>query len=105
VRFQGIAISKVDVMENGEKVSRYKGELDLFIDGEVQTDYKGEWSRHWFLKHFKNAYDKKIMKEEFKSMHEETLYRYMYRLQAIVKRYFKLMGGELAPEKTAHIRA
>jgi len=104
IRFQGIAVTKVEVMEQGNKVGRWKGELDIFIDAKVETDYKGEWARHWFLKHFKNSYDKRIMKQEFKEMHEDSLYRYMYRIQAILKRYFKLMGGELAPEKTAQLR-
>ncbi|MBW2995273.1 hypothetical protein KY312_02885 [Candidatus Woesearchaeota archaeon] len=104
VKFQGVAISPIEVMEEGQKVSRHKGELDLFIEGKVETDFNKEWEKHWLLKHFKNTYDRKIMKEEFESMHEETLYKYMYRLQAICKRYFKLMGGELAPEKTAHVR-
>jgi hypothetical protein len=105
VAFQGIAVTKVELMEQGQKVTRYKGEIDIFIDGKIETDYKGEWKRHWFLRHFKNRYDKVIMKKEFKEMHEDTLYKYMYRLQAVVKRYFKLMGGELSPERTAAIRA
>lgn len=104
IRFQGIAISKVDVVEQGKKVTREKGEINVFIDGNVETDYKKEWENHWLLKHLKNHYDKRIMFEEFNDMHETTLYRTMYRLQAVVKRYFKLMGGELAPEKTAPIR-
>jgi hypothetical protein len=105
IKFQGIAITQVEVMEAGQKVTRHKGELDIFIEAKVETDYKGEWQKHWLLKHFRNAYDKKIMKEEFTSMHEETLYKYMYRLEAVLKRYFKMMGGELSPEKTMHVRA
>jgi hypothetical protein len=104
VQYQGIAISKVEVMEQGQKVSRYKGELNLFINGEVETDYKKEWENHWFLKHFKNIYDNKIMKEEFQDMHEECLYKLVYRLLAVCQRYFKMMGGELATERTAHVR-
>ncbi|MBW3012076.1 hypothetical protein KY311_02745 [Candidatus Woesearchaeota archaeon] len=103
ISFQGVAVSQVDVMEAGKKVTRHKGEININIEGEVQTDFNKEWENHWLLKHFKNTYDNKIMKEEFKDMHEATLYKTMYRLQSVVKRYFKLMGGHLAPEKTAPV--
>jgi hypothetical protein len=104
VQFQGVAISKVDVMELGQKVSRQKGELNIYIDAKIETDYKKEWTNHWFLKNFRHQYDKVIMKKEFQEMHEDSLYSYMYRFQAIIKRYFKLMGGETYPEKTSILK-
>ncbi len=104
LQFQGVAISKADVVEQGKKVTREKGEVNIFIYAKIETDYKKEWENHWFLKHLINYYNSKIFFEEFNDMHETTLYRSVYRLQSVVKRYLKMMGGELAPEKTAPMR-
>ena len=90
VKFQTIALNKVKIKYEGKELGMYKGEITIFINAEVETDWKGQWEKHWLLKHFKAGYDKIIYYHELNNMQWMNLYRGVYRLQAIIKGYLNL---------------
>ncbi len=87
IKMHTLGMKKIEVMQEGKKVKLDHGEIEIVFKGSLETDIGGKWKSHWFLKHFKDNYDQRIFKEEFYSMHEENLYRSMYGLQGMVKKY------------------
>jgi len=90
IKFHLVYGKKVEVMYEGHKVKLDHGELEVTMHGWLETDYDKKWQKHWFLKKFKNLYDQRIFKEEFYGQHETNLYRLMYELQGLIKKYMKV---------------
>jgi hypothetical protein len=90
VKMHLLGMKKIEVMQEGHKVKLDHGEIEIIIDGKIQTDLEGKWKKHWFLKNFKKVYDERIFKEEFMGMHEVNLYRLMYEFQGMIKKYMAI---------------
>lgn len=90
IKFHMIYAKKVEMMYQGHKVKLDHGELEINIHGWLETDFNDVWKKHWFLKHWRNIYDQRIFKEEFYGQHETNLYRDMYALQSLIKKYMKI---------------
>lgn len=99
VDFQGTAIADTEVMVEGKKAKMDKGEIKIALKGYLETDYQKKFEKHWLLKNFAKHYDEKIMASEAKE-EEGTLASIYSGLHTQIKRYFRLMGGEVPAEIT-----
>ena len=97
VDFHGVYLQDIEVMHQGKKVKAQKGEMEIFFNGAVQTDYRDEWKNHWFLKNFQEIYEARIISQELQK-HEKQLWREIYKLTAVVKRYLDMRVFIPTPE-------
>ncbi|MBU0628134.1 MAG: hypothetical protein KKC75_03020 [Nanoarchaeota archaeon] len=89
IDFHGVYIQDREVMHQGQKIKVQWGELELMFNGAVQTDYREEWKDHWFLKNIQDIYEKRIIEQEIEK-HEKMLWREIYRLTGVIKRYLDM---------------
>lgn len=89
IDFHGVYIQNREVMHQGKKIQVQWGELEIFFNGAVQTDYTNKWEKHWLLKHWQDIYEKRIISQELEK-HEKILWREIYRLTGAVKRYLDM---------------
>ncbi|MDD5086519.1 MAG: hypothetical protein PHV16_02080 [Candidatus Nanoarchaeia archaeon] len=82
----------VEIVHNGKKLKLASCDLEMQLHARVVTDYNGTWGKHWLLKHFEAFYWKVLMKQQFEKQKLE-LYREAYRLQDIIKDYWRLYKG------------
>ncbi len=97
IDFHGVYIQNREIMHQGKKITVQWGELEIFFNGAVQTDYEDKWKEHWFLKHWQDLYEKRIMSQELEK-HEKMLWREIYRLTNVVKRYLDMRVFMPTPE-------
>ncbi len=89
IDFHGVYLQDREIIHQGKKIKVQWGELEIMFKGTVETDYNKEWEKHWFLKHWKELYENRIMSQEMEK-HEKQLWREIYRLTAVVKRYLDM---------------
>ncbi|MBW2974938.1 hypothetical protein KY366_04435 [Candidatus Woesearchaeota archaeon] len=97
IDFHGVYIQNREIMHQGKKIKVQWGELEIFFNGAVQTDYKNEWADHWFLRHWQDIYEKRIISQDLEK-HEKLLWREVYKLTGVVKRYFDMRVFLPTPE-------
>ena len=85
------------IMHQGKEVNLNKGEIEFHIRPVVEADYKGEWKNHWFLKHFLDLYNKRIVSQEIEKR-EKELWREAYKFQAKIKQFLNLRTFIPTPE-------
>lgn len=86
-----------EIMHQGKKMNINWGEIEMFIRPKVEADYRNEWTNHWFLKHFKDLYNKRILSQEFEKR-EKELWRDAYRLQGKIKNFLNMRTFIPVPE-------
>ena len=79
----------MEAVHQGKKIMIQKGEIEIFFRARIDSDYQDEWENHWFLKHMKNIYEKRWLREEVEKR-EKELWRDVYRIQAKIKNYLQL---------------
>ena len=84
-----IAISKAEIVRNGQKLSMNKGEVELKIWAFIEKKYEGAFNQHSFLKMFTNIFTKRIYRKALEARKKE-LYQETYALQNFIKQWFKL---------------
>lgn len=87
--FHMVYIQDREVMHQGKKMKVQWGEMEIFIRPWIEGDYNGDWEKHWFLKHFQEIYEKRILSQELEKR-EKELWRESYRLQGVIKRYLNM---------------
>ena len=87
--WHGIAISKAEVIKDGNKLSVNKGDMEIKIWPFVEKLYEEKFAKNWFLNEFKKLFTKRIYKEELEKRTKE-LYQEAYELQNFLKQWFKL---------------
>jgi hypothetical protein len=97
IDFHGVYIQNREIMHQGKKLKVQWGELEVFFNGAVETDYKGEWKNHWFLRHWQELYEHRIISQDLEK-HEKQLWRDIYRLTSQVKRYLDMRVYVPTPE-------
>jgi hypothetical protein len=97
IDFHGVYIQNREIMHQGKKIPVQWGELEIFFNGAVQTDYEDKWKNHAFLKHWQELYEKRIISQELEK-HEKMLWREIYRLTNVVKRYLDMRVFLPTPE-------
>lgn len=85
-----VASQDTEVVHQGKKIIVQRGEIEMFFRPRIESDYKGlKWSDHWFLKHMKPIYERRIMHSEIEKK-EKELWRDVYRIHGKVKNYLQL---------------
>ncbi len=92
-----VYLQNVEVVHQGKKMTAQNGELEIFFRPRIESDYKGEWEKHWFLKYMKPIYEKRIIHTEIEKR-EKELWRDVYRIQAKIKQYLQLRTFVPVPE-------
>ncbi len=97
IDFHGVYIQNREIMHQGKKIKVQFGEMEIMFNGAVQTDYDDKWKDHWFLKHWQDIYEKRIISQDLEK-HEKMLWREIYRLTSVVKRYLDMRVFAPTPE-------
>lgn len=87
----------MEVMHHGKKMKVQWGEIEFFIRPKIEVDYKGQWRKHWLLKHLIKIYNKRIMQYEFEKR-EKELWREAYRFQGKIKSFLNMRTFIPVPE-------
>ena len=93
-----VYLQNVEVVHQGKKVTAQKGEIEMFFRARIESDYQEEkWENHWFLKHMKPIYEKKIIHAEIEKR-EKELWRDAYKIQSKIKQFLQLRTFMAVPE-------
>ena len=93
-----VYLQNVEVVHQGKKLNVQKGEIEMFFRARIESDYKDEkWENHWFLKHMKPIYEKRIIHSEIEKR-EKELWRDAYRIQSKIKQYLNFKTFVPVPE-------
>ena len=92
-----VYLQTLEVVHQGKKINMQKGEIEIFFRARIESDYNDEWNKHWFLKHMKPIYEKRIIHAEIEKR-EKELWRDAYRTQAKVKQFLQLRNFIPVPE-------
>ncbi|MDD5254192.1 MAG: hypothetical protein PHG05_03785 [Candidatus Nanoarchaeia archaeon] len=83
-----IGISKVEVVADGKKVKRDKGDFEIRMSARLEKDFKKMKGGFFGLKSLKRTWEKFLMKDEIED-HEEELRRKFMSLQKFVRDWFE----------------
>lgn len=97
IDFHGVYLQNREIMQQGKKIQVQFGEMEIFFNGAVQTDYDSKWNNHWLLKHWQDIYEKRIISQDL-DKHEKMLWREVYKLTSVVKRYLDMRVFAATPE-------
>ena len=92
-----VYLQNVEIVHQGKKMNVQNGEIEMFFRPRILLDYNHEWDKHWFLKHIKPVFEKRIMHHEIEKR-EKELWRDAYRIHAKVKQYLQLRTFVPVPE-------
>lgn len=92
-----VYLQNVEVVHQGHKITAQKGEIEMFFRARIDTDYKGEWEHHKFLKYMKPIYENRIMHSEIEKR-EKELWRDAYRIQSKIKQFLNFRTFIPTPE-------
>ena len=92
-----VYLQNVEVVDQGKKMTTQKGEIEMFFKARMETDYKSEWEKHWFMKQLKQLYEKRILHVELEKR-EKELWRDVSRIHAKVKQFLQLRTFIPVPE-------
>ncbi|MEK6984582.1 MAG: hypothetical protein AABX33_08455 [Nanoarchaeota archaeon] len=92
-----VYLQNVEVVHQGKKMTAQKGEIEMFFRARIESDYKGEWDEHKFLRYIKPIYEKRIIHNEIEKR-EKELWRDAYRIQGKIKQFLQLRTFIPVPE-------
>lgn len=84
-------MTDVEVMRDGVKVNRNKGEIEVKIDAFLERDYEGKWESSPLTKFFRGIYDKYIVHNTI-LLYEDRLSVECEEIVAQMKSYLALEG-------------
>lgn len=91
-----LGLGDAEVMVKDKKIKVNKGEIEFQVAAYILTDASKEWEDNAWLKPFKKIYLGRIAKSKKEEL-KRQLYNETYRLQDVIKTYFKLES--FLPEK------
>jgi hypothetical protein len=92
-----IGLKNTDIVVQGQKFKANTGECELKVHARVIADQKGEWKKHWLLKHFHKLFYRRVFFKQTE-MHRKQLYLDVYRFMEFLKTHFKLKKYRPEPE-------
>lgn len=95
--FHVMYMQDIEIMHHGKKMKIQSGEIEFFIRPKIEVDYRGEWRKHWLLKHLLKIYNGRILHHEFEKR-EKELWRDAYRFQGKIKNFLNLRTFIPVPE-------
>ena len=98
IDMHGMYMQKQEIMHQGKKIQVDKGEFEIFLRPRILRSEMGEkWKTHWFLKHFQDIYEKRIISQDLDKL-EKELWRNTYKFQGVIKSYLNLRNFIPVPE-------
>ena len=92
-----VYLQNVEVVHQGKKMNVQKERLRCFSVPRIELDWQHKWDKHWFMRHMKPIYEKRIVHGEIDKM-EKELWRDSYRVHAKLKQYLNLKNFVPVPE-------
>ncbi|MFH0978095.1 MAG: hypothetical protein V1837_02215 [Candidatus Woesearchaeota archaeon] len=92
-----VNLKRTEVVIDGKKFKAFTGEPEIKIFARMIADYEHKWKNHWFLKHVRTLFFKRIFYKNME-MHRIELYREVYRFTEFMKTHFKLIRYRPEPE-------
>lgn len=92
-----VALRDEEVIHQGKKLKIQWGEIEFFLRGTIEADYRNQWDNHWFLKHFHKIYYDRILSYEFEKR-EKELWRDIIKFSNKIKRYLDMRTFVPTPE-------
>ena len=93
-----VYLQDVEAIQQGKKIRVQKGEIEMFFRPRIESDYgEFKWENHWFLKHIKRIYERRIIWGEIEKR-EKELWRDVYKVHSKVKDYLNLRTFLPTPE-------
>ena len=89
IEIHGVGIRDAEIMKHGKKWKVQMGKCEVMVKVKLRLDPKGEWRKHWFLKHVFTLFWKRIYKKLLE-MHKKELLKDSYKFQETVKRMLEL---------------
>lgn len=89
LNFLILGLQKVEVEENGVKVKKYTGDLEMNFYAFLAKDYENKWADAGYAKVFREIYDKYVIKKRMEGLYRE-LYEELYKLLDEVKAFLNL---------------
>ncbi|MBI2140662.1 hypothetical protein HYU14_07095 [Candidatus Woesearchaeota archaeon] len=97
IDFHGTYLQDREIVHQGKKINVQAGEIEIFFNASLITDYNHDWDHHWFLKHFKEFYEHRIIHQEIEK-YDKLLWKEVYRISNMVKKYLDLRTFLPTPE-------
>ena len=79
----------IEVVSKGKKVKIKKGEISIFITPTIELDFRNEWKDKGLAGLFDELFKKRLYKKDI-DKHVEFLILEAYKLQNMLKQYFRL---------------
>lgn len=95
--FHVVYMVDLEVMHMGKKMKINKGEMEVMIRPRVEVDYRGEWEKHWLLKHYQDFYLRRVLKQELEKR-QKDIWREAYRFQGKIKNFLGMRTFIPIPE-------
>ncbi len=89
VNYLGLAIQQVEIMKEGERIKAESGEMNVFINGWIEVDFKDYFKKNFIMRSFEDVFKTRWMKKNLEG-HKEELKRDTFMLQGTVKKFFEL---------------
>lgn len=86
-----IRMTSVEVMRNGVKVKRDKGEMEIKFGAYLERDYEHKWEANPISKFLRGIYDKYVIRKTV-VMHEDRLAAEVDEMIAQIKAFLALEG-------------
>lgn len=87
--FHAKALKDIEVMQNGKKFKTNHGEINIRVQGILETDYDRKWRNHPILKSFYELFWRRIFWKNLET-HKEEMKQEMDDLHDEIKKFFKL---------------
>ncbi|MBI2139100.1 hypothetical protein HYU13_05915 [Candidatus Woesearchaeota archaeon] len=97
IDIHGVYLQDREIVHQGKKINVQAGEIEIFFNASLITDYNNEWKNHWFLKYIQGFYEHRVIHQDV-DKYEKLLWREVYRLSNMVKRYLDLRTFLPTPE-------
>lgn len=62
---------EVEITEEGVKISKNKGEIEVKFSGSLESDYENKWEESPIMKFFRGLYDKYIIKSKIEAYEDK----------------------------------
>jgi hypothetical protein len=84
-----VGLEDKEVNIEGVNVTRQKGDVELEMKAQLQTDYANTWETNPLLLPLKPIYDSTIYRPKFKEL-EATVAKHLYTVENEIKAFFKM---------------
>ena len=89
IRMKCSEIKNVEIEKEGVKISINKGNVQMIIDGYLETDYEGWWEERPILYFIRTLFDKYFFKRHF-NQYEKWLVNDVYDLHGRIQKFLNL---------------